>query len=186
MKKRQRRKINMSLPSREDSKKLLNQCIKNEALVHHSEMVALAMEKYAVHLGEDKELWYHTGLLHDLDWEMYPDEHPNRAINEWLAAYPEELKLAIAEHAPERTGKQATSLMGKYLFACDEVSGFMHAVSLMRPEKFVGMKASSITKKLKDKGFAKNVSRDDIYNGVELIGKPLDEHLTFLIAVFQT
>jgi putative nucleotidyltransferase with HDIG domain len=175
----------MSLPSRDQAQALLNEYISNEALKHHSEMVAAAMEAYAKDLREDSELWYQAGLLHDLDWEKYPDEHPNRAITEILVEYPQELKDAIAAHAPERTGKQAESLIEKYLFATDELSGLMHAASLMRPNGFADMEPKSIKKKLKDKGFAANVSRDDINRGFELIGKTPDEHISFLIAVFK-
>ena len=175
----------MNLPSRDQSQKLLSEYVKNTALNHHCQMVARAMEAYAQALGEDTELWYQAGLLHDLDWEMYPDEHPNRALNEILKDYPSELKLAIAAHAPERTGKQPATLIEKYLFACDEISGLMHAISLMRPNKFTDMETKSVKKKLKDKSFAANVSRDDIASGLALIGKTADEHINFLIQVFK-
>lgn len=175
----------MSLPTREKSEELLKTYIKNDALAHHCKMVARAMEAYATELNEDAELWYQAGLLHDLDWEMYPDEHPNKAIKEILKDYPESLKLAIAAHAPDRTGKQPETTIEKYLFACDELSGIMHAVSLMRPNGFADMEVKSVKKKLKDKSFAANVSRDDINLGFELIGKTPDEHIGFLIAVFK-
>lgn len=173
------------MQSREQSQQLLHQYIKNDALVHHCEMVAKAMEAYAKELGADIELWYAAGLLHDLDWEMYPDEHPNKAIKELLNDYPEELRQAIAAHAPERTGKQPETTIEKYLFACDEISGLLHAASLMRPTGFEGMEVKSIKKKLKDKGFARNVSREDIARGIELIGKTPEEHIGFLINVFS-
>lgn len=175
----------MPLPSRHASTQLLNTYVKNPALIHHVEMVAAALEAYAKALGEDSELWFQTGLLHDLDWEMFPNEHPNRALTELLADYPQALKDAIAEHAPDRTGKQPITLLGKYLFACDELSGLMHAASLMRPNKFADMEASSVKKKIKDKAFAKNVSRQDIARGFELIGSSPDEHIIFLLNVFK-
>lgn len=175
----------MSLPNREAAQALIKEYVKNDALIHHMEMVAAAMEAYAKELGEDQELWYQAGLLHDLDWEMYPDEHPNKAINEILAEYPQELKDAIAAHAPDRTGKHPETTIEKYLFATDELSGLMHAASLMRPNGFADMKPKSIKKKLKDKGFAANVSRDDINQGFEMIGKTPDEHIAFLIEVFK-
>lgn len=173
------------LPPRSQSIELLNKYITNDALIHHCEMVAQAMEAYAKELGEDQELWYQTGLLHDLDWEMYPDEHPNNAVNEILTDYPEALKQAILAHAPGRTGKHPETTMERYLFACDELSGFLHAVSLMRPTGFEGMEVKSVKKKLKDKGFARNVSREDIAEGFTLIGKTPDEHIAFLIEVFS-
>ncbi|NTU46476.1 HD domain-containing protein [Candidatus Roizmanbacteria bacterium] len=173
------------MPTREQSETLLQTYIKNEALQHHSRMVAQALAAYAQKLHEDVELWYQTGLLHDLDWEMFPDEHPNKAIRDLLSDYPVELKDAIAAHAPSRTGKEAVSLLEKYLFACDELSGFMHAVSLMRPNRFHGMEPKSVIKKLKDKGFAAKVSREDIEKGFTLIGLSPEEHIRFLIQVFS-
>lgn len=148
-------------------------------------MVAEAMAAYARELSQDEELWYQTGLLHDLDWEMYPDEHPNKALTEILTEYPQEMLDAIAAHAPDRTGRHPSSMLDTYLFACDEVSGFMHAVSLMRPNGFAGMKYKSVKKKLKDKSFAAAVSRDDITEGIELINTSAEEHITFLITVFN-
>lgn len=174
----------MSFPDRQASLSLLQEYIKNEALLHHCQMVAEAMEAYALQLGEDPELWYTTGLLHDLDWEKYPDEHPNKAVNDLLADYPEFMKQAIRAHAPARTGVQAESLLDRYLFACDELSGLMHAVSLMRPNGFADMQVKSVKKKIKDKSFAANVSREDIALGFTLIGKTTEEHIEFLIKVF--
>lgn len=174
-----------TLPSREESTLLLEKYVKNEALRHHCEMVADALAAYAAELGQDVELWYQTGLLHDLDWEQFPDEHPNRAIKELLSNYPVEMLQAIAAHAPSRTGNQPESQLDRYLFACDELSGFLHAYSLMRPEGFAGMKTSSVNKKLKDKSFAANVNREDIQQGFELIGKDPSEHIEFLIATFN-
>ncbi len=175
---------------RENSLKLLNQYIKNDALIHHCKMVATAMQAYATKLGKVEDVieeWWTAGLLHDLDWEMYPDEHPNKAINEIFPqlGYSSEVREAIKSHAPERTGKEPETEMERYLFACDELSGFMHAVSLMRPTAFEGMKAKSVTKKLKTANFAANVSRDDIYKGAELINRELNEHIMFLIGIFQ-
>ena len=152
-------------------------------------MVAKAMEAYAKELGkseEETDTWWTTGLLHDLDWEKFPDEHPNKAVQDILPAlgYPEEVLEAIKAHAPERTGKQPETEIERYLFACDELSGFMHAVSLMRPTGFEGMNVKSVTKKMKTLNFAANVPREDIQKGADLIRKPLNEHIAFLITVF--
>ena len=174
-----------NLPSRQESKQLLDKYIQNQALKHHCYMVAEAMAAYAQELGEDAELWYQTGLLHDLDWEMFPDEHPNKAVAEIVNHYPTPLIEAIKAHAPGRTGKQPETLIEKYLFACDELSGLMNAISLMRPNGFSDMEAKSVKKKLKDKSFAANVSREDINQGMTLIGKTPDEHIGFLIEVFK-
>lgn len=175
----------MALPSREDSKKLLTEYIANDKLRHHCQMVAAAMEAYAKELGEDEELWFITGLLHDLDWEKYPDEHPNKAVDEILKDYSSILLDAIRSHAPHRTNRQPQTRLEKYLFACDELSGLMHAVSLIRPNGFGDMKPKSVKKKIKDKSFAANVSREDIRTGFDLINKTPDEHIAFLIKVYQ-
>lgn len=176
--------------TRQDALKLLEEWIENDNLRHHCRMVAGAMEAYAQKLGKNEagiHNWWLAGLLHDLDWEKRPDEHPNYALKHVLPAkdLPDEVIEAIRAHAPERTGKQPESQIERYLFACDEISGFMHAVSLMRPEGFSGMKAKSVTKKLKDKRFAANVSREDIRRGAELINADLGEHIVFLAGVFQ-
>lgn len=176
--------VSVQMPDRQVAETLMEQHIQNEALRRHCRMVAAAMAAYAEKLGEDTELWYQTGLLHDLDWEEYPDEHPNKAVTEWLDQYPEELKQAILTHAPSRTGKNPESLIQRYLFACDELSGFLHAYSLMRPEGFQGMKAGKAIKKLGDRSFAANVNREDIQKGFELINDSDTEHAQFLIAVF--
>lgn len=178
------------MTTREDSISLVREYIKNEALFNHSEMVAKAMEAYAKSLNlstEEVEEWWTSGILHDLDWEMFPDEHPNKAVNEILPqkGYSENVINAIKAHAPQRTGKTPEALIEKYLFACDELSGFLNAAALIRPNRFQDMEVSSIKKKLKDKRFAANVSREDITQGAEMIGKPIEEHIKFLIEVFK-
>ncbi len=175
---------------RTESEKLLEQYIENENLRHHCYMVAKATEAYAKELGKpqkDIEQWWTAGLLHDLDWEKYPEEHPAKAVNEILPekGYDEEVIRAIEAHAPERTGKKPTTELERYLFACDELSGFMNAVSLMRPNGFDDMKVKSVTKKLKDKRFAESVPREDIKKGAKLIETPLNDHIRFLIDVFK-
>lgn len=176
--------------TREQSEELLKTYIESGSLILHSNMVADAMEGYADELDlpeKEKENWWTAGLLHDLDWEKYPDEHPQKALIEILPPleYPPEILSAIEAHAPGRTGKQPETAIERYLFACDELSGFMNAVALMRPNGFSDMKVKSVTKKLKDKRFAANVSRDDIRKGAELIGKQLDDHILFLIGIFR-
>lgn len=176
--------------TRDESRKLLAEFIENENLRHHCEMVAAAMEAYAMKLGygqTDVEIWWTAGLLHDLDWEKFPDEHPNHALENIFPGYDltESVTEAIRSHAPERTGKKPETEIERYLYACDELSGFMHAVSLMRPNGFEDMQPRSVTKKMKDKRFAENVSREDIREGAELINTDLSEHIGFLISVFQ-
>jgi len=175
----------MNLPPRKKSQTLLEKYIKNPALRHHCELVAAAMQAYAQKLGEDLELWYQTGLLHDLDYEKYPQEHPNKAVNELLTNYPEELKHAILAHGPSITGVEPETIMERYLFACDELSGFMYAYSLMRPNGFEGMKAGKVIKKLKDINFAAKINREDITKGFGLIDEEPTGHIQFLVTTFS-
>ncbi len=176
--------------TRQEAEILLVQWIKNENLQLHCRMVADAMEACARKLGKDEVTvhnWWLAGLLHDLDWEKQPEAHPNYALEHVFPEtdLPNEVIEAIRAHAPERTGKEPDTEIERYLFACDEISGFMHAVALMRPDGFSGMKAKSVTKKLKDKRFAANVSREDIRKGAELIGTELNDHILFLADVFE-
>lgn len=176
--------------TRQEAVALLNEWIENENLRHHCHMVAQATEAYAKELGKDEQTctdWWLAGLLHDLDWEKQPDEHPNYALEH---VFPKtdlstDVVEAIRAHAPERTGKNPETEIERYLFACDELSGFMNAVALMRPTSFEGMKAKSVTKKLKDARFAASVSREDIRRGAEMIGKELNEHIVFLANIFS-
>lgn len=179
-----------TMPNREGSLNLLYEYIDTESLQQHCKMVADAMESYAIKNGksEDEVLkWWTAGLLHDLDWEKYPDEHPNRAVNHILPplGYPTDILRAIKSHAPDRTGIEPEKEIDRYLFACDELSGFLNAVSLMRPNGFSDMKVKSVTKKLKDKRFAANVPREDIEKGSEYIDMKLQEHIQFLIDSFN-
>lgn len=174
-----------TLPDRAVSLKLMESHIQNEGLRTHCLTVGKAMEAYAAKLGQDTELWYQAGLLHDIDWEEFPDEHPNKAVNEWLTEYPQELTDAILAHGPDRTGKEPDTLIERYLFACDELTGFIHAVARLRPTQFQGMTPSSVKKKLKTPAFAAGVHREDIAKGVELIGTSFDDHCAFLISVFE-
>lgn len=149
------------------------------------------MEGYAHKLGKNPEVteeWWTAGLLHDLDWEQYPDTHPKTAVEEILPehGYSKEIIGSVESHAPGRTGREPETEMERYLFACDELSGFMYAVSLMRPNGFSDMKVKSVTKKLKDKKFAENVSRDDIRKGADLIDSDLNTHIQQLINIFRT
>lgn len=178
------------MKTREESTELLQRYIENENLRHHCRMVASAMEAYAGSLDksdEEDSRWWTAGLLHDLDWEKYPGEHPAKAVEEILpeAGYPSEIIDAVEAHAPERTGRQPETQIERYLYACDELSGFMHAVSLVRPNGFSDMKVKSVTKKLKDKSFAADVPREDIRKGAQLIDVELNDHIAFLIEVFK-
>jgi predicted hydrolase (HD superfamily) len=145
--------------------------------------------KFAAGSAEQEELWGVVGLLHDFDYEKYPslDDHPYKG-NEILKerGYPEEIRKAIMSHA-EYTGVTRDTLMEKALFACDELAGFITAVSLIKPGKSLAeVDAKSVRKRMKDKAFARKVNRDDIVNGAAELGVDLDEHITFCIEALKS
>ncbi len=176
------------MSSYEKAVEMLNENVKNESLKKHCYAVESCMRFYAKKMGEDEEKWAITGMLHDIDWETNPDTHPNTAIPMLLdAGYTQDMVDAILGHAyPSRTDVMRDTLMAKYLFACDELSGFVTAYSLMKPGKLNDVEAKSIVKKLKDKAFAKNVSRDDIYQSLEEIGIPAEEHIANIIEAMRS
>jgi putative nucleotidyltransferase with HDIG domain len=170
-----------------DALELMHQYTKSEALRRHMYAVEAAMRAYARKYGEDEELWAIVGLLHDFDYELYPTapDHPSKG-SEILKSkgYPEEIRRAILSHADYMNVPRDT-MMAKALYACDEISGFIYACSILRPNKIADLEVSSVKKKLKDKTFAKNVSREDIRRGAEELGVPLDEHIQFVIEAMR-
>ena len=163
---------------------LLCQWTESDSLRRHMLAVEAAMRAYAPRYGGDVELWGLTGLLHDLDYERYPDletGHPRYAMEELRRLdYPEELVRAVASHAPY-LGVSRDSAMEKTLFAVDELSGFILACAYVRPEGLVGMTPKSVKKKLKQPSFAAAVNRDELRHGAEELGVDFDEHLAFVI-----
>jgi putative nucleotidyltransferase with HDIG domain len=172
---------------RDKSKLLLEKYIANEGLRNHCYHVEKCMRFYAEKLNEDAERWGAAGMLHDLDWEKYPDTHPNTAVPILDAnGYDKEFIDAILGHAyPDRTNVPRETTMAKYLFACDEVTGFVFAYSLMKPNGLAEVESKSIIKKMKDKAFAKNVNRDDIRKGAEEIGLELSAHIDNIISAMK-
>jgi putative nucleotidyltransferase with HDIG domain len=159
----------------------------SEALRRHALAVEAAVGGYAVRFGEDEELWRATALLHDFDYEIHPtlDRHPQDGapfLRE--EGYPEELVRAVLSHA-EHLGLPRETRLEKTLFACDELSGFIHACGLVRPTGLDGLEPKSVRKKLKQPSFAAGVHRDEVYAGAELIGLPLDEHIANVVAALQ-
>ncbi len=175
------------MPDYNTSLELLHKYIRNESLRKHCYAVESVMKFYSRKLNEDENQWSSAGLLHDLDWEMYPETHPNTAVPILEeAGYDKELIDAILGHAfPERTNVARESKLSKYLFACDEITGFITAYSLMKQGGLNDIEPKSIRKKMKDKAFAKNVNRDDIVKGAEDIGLDLDEHLENVIQAMR-
>jgi len=168
---------------RNEAMTLLREYTKSEALLRHMFAVEAAMRAYAVKFGEDEEKWGVTGLLHDFDYEMYPDapDHPLKG-SEILRerGVPEDIREAILGHA-SYTGVPRTSRMAKALFACDELCGFIMACAVIRPNKIADLEVRSVRKKLKDRGFARNVNRDDITTGTAELGVDETEHIGFVI-----
>lgn len=162
---------------------LLEEHIKNENLRKHCYAVESCMRYYAKKLFQDEELWASVGLLHDLDWEKYPETHPNTAVPILQeAGFDDEFINIILSHAyPERTNISRDTLIKKYLFACDEITGLVTAYALMKPEGINGVEAKGVIKKMKDKAFARSVNRDDIRKGAEEIGMSLESHITNVI-----
>ena len=174
--------------SREDAWKLLCEYTKSDSLRKHALAVEAAMRFYAEKLGGDPELWGNTGLLHDFDYERWPEapDHPTKGMKILKEqGWQEEMIQAIAGHAPY-LGVPRETIMAKVLFAVDELCGFITAVTYVRPSRKVAeVEVSSVKKKLKDKAFARAVSREDIVQGAEELGIPLDDHIANCITALQ-
>ncbi len=178
------------MPTREDAYKLMTSHVKNENLQKHMLAVEAALRFYARKYGEDKEIWAMTGLLHDCDYEEYPDlrEH-TRVSARWLreGGYDERIIYAILAHNDLNTDYPRTDLLSKALYACDEITGMITATALVRPNKSViGLEVSSVRKKMKSKGFAAGVNRDDLVRGAAELGVDLDEHIAFVIEAMSS
>jgi putative nucleotidyltransferase with HDIG domain len=172
------------MTSRSHSWELVCEWTASPSLRRHMLAVEAAMRAYAPRFDGDTELWGLTGLLHDLDYERYPDlatGHPRIAMAELRSrGYPEELIRAIGSHA-DYLGISRDSPMEKALYAVDELSGFVLAVAYVRPDGLVGMNAKSVKKKMKQPSFAAAVGRDELLHGAEALGVDFDEHLTTVI-----
>jgi putative nucleotidyltransferase with HDIG domain len=170
----------LAIPTREEAFALLTEYTKNENLIKHALAVEAAMRFYAQKFGEDEELWGVVGLLHDFDYERYPtaEDHPFRGAEILREkGYDESFVRTILSHA-SHAGVPRDTIVAKTLFAVDELAGFITAVALVRPSKKVDeVKVKSVKKKMKDKAFARNVNREDIYEGARLLDLDLEEHI---------
>jgi putative nucleotidyltransferase with HDIG domain len=182
-----------AVPSRSETFALMHEYTASESLRKHMLSVEAAMRAYAGKFGEDEERWGTTGLIHDFDYERFPnnahsptEEHPSEGVRILRAkGYPEDILQAILGHA-HYTNTPRESRMAKTLFAVDELTGLITATALVRPTKSVHeIDARSVRKKMKDKAFARGVSREDVINGAQELGVDLDEHITFVIAAMQ-
>jgi putative nucleotidyltransferase with HDIG domain len=172
----------VSLPSRDEANLLLEAWVRNDGLRNHMRAVEAALRHYATLRGADPDLWGLAGLLHDLDWERHPEEHPLRGVDELRArGYPEEVIHAILAHRPDYTGVEPETELDRFLFGCDELSGLVVACCLVRPNGIDDLSPKSVVKKLKDRAFAAGVSRDDVARGVELVGLERSEHIQNVI-----
>ena len=174
--------------TRDDAWKLLNEFIKADSLVKHGLAVEAAMRAYARQYGEDPELWGMAGMLHDFDYEQFPEVERHaregaRILRE--RGFPAEVVWAVESHN-DATGVPRTHLMDKALFAVDELTGLVTATALVRPTKSIhDVDARAVQRKMKDKAFARAVSREDIHQGLEELGVDIDEHFSFVIAAMQ-
>ncbi len=174
----------MSLPTKPEAQALLEKYVGDEYQRLHARMVATALDGYALHFGADRDLWYVTGLLHDLDFEQFPAQHPAESLKwfrEW--GYPEDLVHAVEAHAYGYNGFATLpqTKLAAALLATDELCGIFYAYRKMNPVRYGEMKASSIRKKIKDTAFAAKVDRNTIYVGCEHLGVTVDDHVASLI-----
>ena len=174
--------------SRSDAWKLMTEYTQGESLRKHMLAVEAAVRGYARQFGEDEDDWGAVALLHDFDYERYPDQenHPYRGVEILKArGYPEWVTRAILSHA-DYSGVSRESRLEKTLYACDEMSGIVTGASLVRPSKSIlDLEASSVIKRMKDKAFCRAVNRDDLKRGAEELGIPLDQHITNVIAYMR-
>jgi putative nucleotidyltransferase with HDIG domain len=174
-------------PTREQAWQTLTTYTKSESLLRHALAVEASTAAYARKLDGDEELWRVAALLHDFDYEMHPtlDKHPQDGapmLRE--AGYPEEVIDAVLSHAEHLALPRDTPLK-KALFACDELSGFVHACALVRPTGLKGLEPKSVRKKLKQPSFASGVHREDVYKGAEELGVDLDDHIRTVVEALQ-
>lgn len=178
----------MTPPTRDEVRVLLEEHVKDEYQRYHARMVAVCMEGYAEHFGEDTDLWYITGLLHDIDFEEHPDTHPAESLKwfkEW--GYPEELIHAVEAHAYGYNGfaTEPQTKLAAALMAVDELCGLFYAYQKLNPIPFHEMKPSSIKKRFKEKNFATGIERSVIERGCEALGVELDEHIKNMVRFFE-
>ena len=175
--------------NREAAFALVCEYTQSESLRRHMLAVEAALRAYARRYGEDEDKWGIVGLLHDFDYERWPNlpDHPLQGAAILAErGYPQDVIYAIKSHAAEVTSSPRVSLLDKALYACDELAGFISACAVVRPEGIQGLQAKSVRKKMKQKAFAAAVNRDDIVRGAEELGVDLDEHIQVVIDAMST
>lgn len=173
--------------TREEALEIFDSWVKNERLKLHMKQVAALMKAWAAEKEQLNEAgqwqWEMAGLLHDADWDQWPDEHCKRIVAELeMRKVDSGIIHAIASHGPKYFGVEPETAMDKMLYAFDELSGFIHAYSLMRPNGYEAMEPKGVKKRMKDKSFAANVSRDDIADAAQRAGADLDQLINFIIS----
>ena len=168
--------------NQQEAESILKDMTKSESLLRHAQSVALVMEALGKKLGEDSDKYAITGLLHDADYEKYPDQHPTVIVEKLKALGELEIAHAIAGHYTKWNVPRISNL-DKSIVATDELTGFIIAACLIRPTKVEGLKVKSVVKKLKTKTFAASVDREEVYKGAELIGWELRDLIQFIIDV---
>ena len=174
------------LLSKHEAEEIFHDWVKNDRLKVHMQQVALLMKSWAIDKEGQNETgawkWELAGLLHDADWDQWPDQHCKKIIEELESrSVDPEVIRAIASHGPRHFGVDPETRMDHMLYAFDELSGLIHAYSLMRPEGYSGMEVKGVKKRLKEKSFAANVNREEIYDAIERAGLNLDEFIEFII-----
>jgi putative nucleotidyltransferase with HDIG domain len=176
-----------SVPSREDALALVHEHVQSESLRRHMYAVEAACRAYARKSGADEHLYGLAGLVHDFDYERFPDQHPLPGV-EMLRerGYPEEVTHAVQAHYAARTGVQPESDLDRTLCACDEVTGLITAAALVRPSRSVmDLEAKSVLKKFKDRAFAAGVDREEVRHAVARLGVDLGDHVQFVIEAMR-
>ncbi|WP_242928712.1 HD domain-containing protein [Pontibacter vulgaris] len=170
--------------TREEAQTILQQMTTSDSLLRHARTVSLVMEAYAAKLGENQEEWAITGLLHDADYQAYPEQHPNVIVNLLRERGVEKIAHAISAHYTH-WGVPYETTLDKGLLACDELTGFIVACAQVRPQRLEGLEPKSVIKKLAQKSFAASVDRDEVRIGAELFGVEMSEHVGFIIKVLR-
>lgn len=169
---------------REEARVLLHSMTKSQSLLRHMRTLELVLEAYAKKYNEDSNEWAIAGLLHDADYEAFPEQHPSVIVEKLRLKGEERIAHAISAHYT-RWNIPYVTLLDKALLACDELTGFIIACCQVRPDGIATLEPKSVIKKLKDKSFAAKVEREEVYKGVEILGVELKEHISFIIEVLK-
>ena len=170
--------------NRIEARALLESMTKGVSLLRHMRTIELVMEAYAEKLTENRDEWAIAGLLHDADYEAFPEKHPHVIVDKLRSLGEEKIAHAISAHYTKWNIPYET-LLDKALLASDELTGFIVACCQVRPDGISSLETKSVIKKLKDKGFAAKVERDEVYKGIELLGVDLNDHIAFIIEVLK-